>query len=92
MQKKKRNFFNKKTSPIYFQHDSNARNDEKILQLRMKYDWFGYGIYWALLESLTNANNHKLKKEFITGLAFDLRIETGKLDEIINHCIEILCS
>ena len=40
----------KKTS--YFSHDSNARNDEKILAVRMKYGAEGYGIYFMILERL----------------------------------------
>ena len=34
----------------YFSHDSNARNDERILLLRMKHGAAGYGVYFMLLE------------------------------------------
>lgn len=30
----------------YFPHDSNARNDAKILKVRMKYGAEGYGVYF----------------------------------------------
>jgi len=89
MDKPKRNFFKKNAKALYFSHDSNARNDEKILQLRMKYGWEGYGIYWAMLESLRSAANYRLRKDFITGLAFDFRIELEKLNQILEYCLEI---
>jgi len=36
----------------YFPHDSNARNSDKLLPVRMKYGAEGYGIYFMLLERL----------------------------------------
>ena len=33
----------------YFSHDSNARNDEKVIRLRMKHGAAGYGVYFMLL-------------------------------------------
>lgn len=36
----------------YFSHDCNARNDPKILELRMKHGMAGYGIYFSILEKL----------------------------------------
>jgi len=35
-----------KKEAYYFSHDSNARQDEKIIKLRMKLGWEGYGLYW----------------------------------------------
>mgnify|MGYP001572489914 CR=1 FL=1 len=32
----------------YFSHDYNARNDEKILELRVKYGAEGYGLFCTL--------------------------------------------
>ena len=33
----------------YFSHDSNARNDERIIRLRMKYGAAGYGVFFMVL-------------------------------------------
>ena len=87
--KMKRNFFEKNHKSYYFSHDTNARNDEKVLQLRIKFGWEGYGLYWAILESLRAAKNYKLKNDFVSGLAFDFHIEVKKLQDIIKYCTEI---
>jgi hypothetical protein len=45
----------------YFSHDSNARNDPKIIKLRIKLGWQGYGIFWALIEMLRDQNNYAMQ-------------------------------
>lgn len=85
----KRNLSKFNNSSFYFSHDSNARNDEKVLQLRMKYGWHGYGLYWALIESLREASRYKLKIEFLSGLAFDLKVDVEELNTFINYCCDI---
>jgi DnaD/phage-associated family protein len=47
----------------YFSHDSNARNDPKILALRSEYDIQGYGIYWVIIEMLREQEDFKLPKK-----------------------------
>ena len=47
----------KKIKQTYFPHDSNARNDVKLIKLRSKLDWEGYGIYFALIELLFSEGN-----------------------------------
>ena len=36
----------------YFPHDSNARNDQRLMKVRMKYGMKGYGIYFGIIEIL----------------------------------------
>lgn len=36
----------------YFSHDGNARNDAKLLKVRMKHGAAGYGVYFMILERL----------------------------------------
>ena len=57
-----------------FFHDCNARNDPKILELRMKHGMAGYGIYFSILEKLTEDKNHKCLKNYDT-IAFELRVD-----------------
>ena len=33
---------------FYFKHDNNARHDTKLVKLRMKDGWEGYGMFWAV--------------------------------------------
>lgn len=67
----------------YFSHDSNARQDEKIIALRMKLGWEGYGLYWALIEKLRDATNYMCVKDYNL-IAFDLRSDAAKIKTIIE--------
>lgn len=67
----------------YFSHDSNARNDEKILAVRIKYGAEGYGIYFMILERLREEANYSCVKDYSL-LAFDLRIDASKLKGIVE--------
>ena len=67
----------------YFSHDSNARSDSKIIKLRAKLGWKGYGIYWALIELLRDANDYALIKDYDT-IAFELRCSKEEIKSIIE--------
>lgn len=67
----------------YFRHDCNARQDEKILALRMKHKWIGYGLYWAIIEKLRESKNYECVKDYNV-IAFDLQVDAGLIKSIIN--------
>lgn len=67
----------------YFSHDSNARQDDKIIALRMKHGWEGYGLYWALIEKLRDSTNYMCVKDYNI-IAFDLRVDASKIKSIIE--------
>jgi uncharacterized protein YdaU (DUF1376 family) len=67
----------------YFNHDSNSRNDIRIIKLRSKLSYEGYGIFWALLELLFTEEN-KLCLDDIETLAFGLQCESSILKQVIN--------
>lgn len=67
----------------YFPHDSDARSDDKIIALRIKYKWEGYGLYWALIEKLRDSKDYTLKNDYNV-LAFDLRADAAILKSVIN--------
>lgn len=67
----------------YFSHDSNARNDEKIVAVRMKYGAEGYGIYFMLLERIMESSNYMSVKDYNI-IAFDLRVDASKVKSIIE--------
>lgn len=71
----------KKTN--YFSHDSNARNDEKMLAVRIKYGAEGYGIYFMILERLREEAKYSCVKDYSL-LAFDLRVDASKLKSIVE--------
>lgn len=67
----------------YFPHDSDARSDDKIIALRIKHKWEGYGLYWALIEKLRESKDYTLKADYNV-LAFDLRADAAILKSVIN--------
>ncbi len=71
----------------YFSHDTNARNDEKILMLRAEHGWQGYGIFWALVEMMFETNETYLSHSKIKGIAISYNIDITLLQSIINTCI-----
>lgn len=68
---------------FFFPHDANARNDEKILAVRMKYGMEGYGIYFALIEKLLESTDYILLKDYNT-LAFELRVGAEKIKSVVE--------
>ena len=75
---------------FYFSHDINARNDEKILIMRVDYKYKGYGWYWAIVETMAEASEYRLKLNGgnIKGMSLSLNISAKKLEKFINDCID----
>ena len=67
---------------FYFSHDYNARSDEKIKKLLVKHGFYGYGIFWAIIEDLYN-NANALRTDYDC-IAFDLRTDEVMIKSIIN--------
>lgn len=74
---------------FYFQHDYNARNDDKILELRSKYGAEGYGIFWMIIETMAENENGGAKAGLIGGLSLGYGVAKDKLQDIFDYCIEI---
>lgn len=73
----------------YFPHDSNAQHDEKILQLRSKHGWQGYGIYWAIIEKLRESTSYKFSLTAIPGLSLSLSHPQAELQALLEDCYQI---
>ena len=73
----------RKKDAFYFKHDSNARNDEKLLSVRMKYGMEGYGIYWAILEKLRDDPEYMLKTDYAL-IAWDLHVSEETIESVVN--------
>lgn len=74
---------------FYFQHDYNARNDDKILELRSRYNGEGYGIFWMLVETMAENDNGGVKATLMGGLSQGYGVAKEWLIAFINDCIEI---
>jgi hypothetical protein len=71
----------------YFSHDSNSRNDEKILMLRAEYGWEGYGIFWILIEMMFENEETALKHKNLKGISVNYNIDITLLSSIVNIAI-----
>ena len=67
----------------YFSHDGNARNDDKIIAVRMRHGAEGYGIYFMILERLMESSNYMSVKDYNI-IAFDLRVSADKVKSIVE--------
>ncbi len=78
-----------KKEAFYFPHDANARRDDKILELRAKYGWKGYGLFWAIIEVLREATNYAYSMSSLAGLALELNTDKDELHEFLGCCIDL---
>jgi len=78
-------FFLMEKQSYYFSHDSNARNDVKIIKLRRQLGLEGYGLYWCLIEMLRDAPENKLPIDSIDDIGFSLNISKEKVETVINN-------
>jgi hypothetical protein len=72
---------------FYFSHDYNARNDEKILELRSNFGAEGYGVFWMLIETMAENANGGVKASLMGGLSVAYGIPKARLIEIVDFCI-----
>ena len=70
-------------STNYFSHDSNARNDEKLVRLRMKQGAAGYGVYFMILERLREEADYMSSKDY-NMIAFDLRVDAAIVKSVVE--------
>jgi len=68
---------------FYFSHDYHARSDEKMIKLRAKMGWDGYGLYWAIVEKLYEAGGEIVKDYEI--LAYDMRTQCERITELLEN-------
>lgn len=69
--------------PNQIKHDSNARQDEKLLALRLRLGWEGYGLYWGIIEILRDRADHMGSKDY-NEIAFELRVSAGLIKQIVE--------
>jgi len=67
----------------YFSHDSNSRNDPKIVKLRMKLGMCGYGIFWALVEMLRDEDGYSMPTDY-ESIAFALNEQSETIKSVIE--------
>lgn len=73
----------------YFPHDSNARNDPKIVAMRSMYE-NGYGWYWILIEMMREDVDYQLdysKKFSLIAISKELGCTVDEVKQFIEDCI-----
>lgn len=73
----------KKDINNYFPHDSNARNSDKLIRLRMTHKAAGYGVYFMILERLREEPNYMSVKDY-NMIAFDLREDASLIKSVVE--------
>lgn len=68
----------------YFSHDSNARNDPKILKLMRQLGAEGYGIFWMIIEVLREQASYTLPLSSMEDLAFQFHVSKEKIQAVVE--------
>ena len=68
----------------YFQHQLNARKDEKLRKLLIKEGWAGVGLFWGLLEDLGLEKSHRLECDYET-LSFDMHAPADLIKRVVEN-------
>mgnify|MGYP002626423972 CR=1 FL=1 len=73
-----------KKKAYYFQHDSNAREDEKLIALRMDKGAAGYGIYFMLLELLSQSKDCMFERNY-NKIGYTLKLGAEDIKPIVEN-------
>ena len=68
----------------YFPHDSNARNSKKLLRLRKKHGAAGYGVYFMLIERLTEEEDFCSDLDYDM-LAYELHVKKETVKSVVEN-------
>lgn len=72
----------------YFSHDSNARNDEKIVYLRCKHGLESYGLYWVIIEMMHDTAEGKLSLRLKDAIAWQYNFAIEKFHNVFTDFLE----
>ncbi len=73
----------------YFQHDCNARADDKVLQIRSICGTLGYAMHFMCLEVMNENEDGYIKKDLLDGLALSFSVSIAQLKLFISSAIAI---
>lgn len=73
--------------PPWFRHDNNARNDIKCLRLLAEHDWAGYGLWWAVVEILTESEDHRIDLNDLPVISRSLGVDAGFLNSVFESLV-----
>lgn len=73
----------------FFSHDTNARTDPKIMAMLFEHKAQGYGLYWTIIEMLSEHDGYKLRRNKMTynAIAMAMLCDTNSTENFVNSCI-----
>ena len=71
-------------SGYWFKHDVDARNDEKIIKLRMDLGAEGYGIYFMILELLASSENFMMSDDYKV-IAYQINSDEELVEKVVQQ-------
>lgn len=71
------------TDQSYFLHNSGARNDLKVMQMRARLGLEGYAIYFMILERMMEESDHLCPKDYNI-LGFDFKADAKKVKSVVE--------
>ena len=74
---------------FYFQHDYNASNDDKIMELRSIFNNEGYALYFYCLETMAQRGDGYIIASLMGGLSVGYSVPKEKLLQFLEKCVEI---
>lgn len=72
-----------------FLHDSGAHTDERIMELRARHGWAGYGLYWAIIELMRANTELQINTSRVAALAYGLHAEEALLRGVLDVGLEV---
>lgn len=69
----------------YFPHDSNAKDDPKVVMLIEQLGPEGYGIYWILIETLRDQPNYRYPLNLLPALARRYITSKEKIETVVHN-------
>ncbi len=75
-----------KKTVTYFPHDCNARNDERVLELRAKYGAAGYAWWFMCCELMAEAEDGRIKESRLGGYSLSLGLPAEDLRGFLDTC------
>lgn len=69
---------------FWFQHDSNARHDPRLVRLRMKHGLAGVGFFWCCIEFLRDQDEYQATRDEFEALEFEMGESDGVFATMIH--------
>ena len=73
---------------FYFDHDDGAHCDTKIIRVKRKFGYQGYGVFWLVLEVL-HQNEGFVTDDILDDVMYQERIDEEWFEQFIDFCVSI---